>query len=775
MPVAAELPRRDLSGIRVRTQLNGLLILSLGWIALVLAVYYRQLWWSLAAGPSAWTLPELGQGLRHSGFPFAREAATQAVSAIGSAAIMLIAFSGTGRALERWLTPPALTPAERAVVRFANGAGVWSLVFFALAGLGLYRPGVVRVSLIVAAAVALVLAIVQTWRSSTGLRTGVRRGTERGQSRDGVGTEEDQTRDGAGTGPRQTRDGAGTVPRQRRVGARSEQRWQPGRGIWAWQPITVAACVIAFVSALAPEVEHDALWYHLELPRRWLAAGRPVDDITEYISLYPLTWQLLYGGALALDGPPAAKLLHWTTLLAGAAVAASIGRRALGVKSPWLVAALFVTAPTVLWEATTAYVDLAVALHAGIGIASLWMGTRDSDRRWTWLAGIHLGLACGTKHLALVSAAIVLLLVAISRRHWTRGSPSARNLVVVGLLTLTLAAPWYLRSWTASRNPFFPELYSVFGAEPPERWDHLTERGLARFKAHFGRERTPTHLATLPWDVTMHGARYGGTLGPQLLMIAPGVLIVLRRHAAARWLFAGLVLYAAVWASPVSSFQLRFLVPWWLLAAPLVAMGAERVLELAGRAGRGARTIVATTLAIVLILNLPPFTPWHEGDRVGWTGWLTHVVRRVPIEVVTGGISADRWLKQEIRTFGAWAYLNTHAPREARVLTFFGGDHLYAERARLWSEAVVARPVTWGATTDAAETVLTRLDRLGITYLMAPPVHQQTPEQAALTILQPATLAAAFDVVYRDYWVNVYRVRAAPTSERRTIDQRNGR
>ena len=722
MRVATGVSRRDPAGLGSRTGFGWQLALSFGWMALVVLVYYRQLWSLLASGPDAWSVPELGQGLRHTGLPFAREAALRAASAVGAAAAIVAVFITTGRVIDRWLTPASLTLSERAVVRFANGAGVWYVLFLSLAYLGFYRTPVVRVGLAAAAVLAVAFA-------------------------------------------------ARRAPAWFRSHLRDLRR--PGFAETAWRLIATAAVATAFVTALAPEIEYDALWYHLELPRRWLAAGRPVDDITEYIALYPLTWQLLYGGALALDGTQAAALLHWTTLVASAVVAASIGTRALGVTSPWLTAAVFVTAPTVLWEATTAYIDLAVTLHLGMGACALWMSPREGDRRWVWLAGIQLGLACASKHLALVPVAIAVALFAVEQARSGRPRHLVRTLGLVSLLAFTLASPWYLRSWVASGNPVFPDLYSVFGARPPERWDDATERALAAFKAHFGGARDVTRLPTLPWDMTMHGARYGGTLGPLGLMFAPGILFLAwRKESGARWLLAGAALYTAVWASPLSSFQLRFIVPLWIFVAPLVALAAERLLDASRRTSPFAGSLMAIVLAAALVLNLPPFTPWHEGDRVGWTGWLTHVIRRVPIEVVTGGIGRDRYLRQEVRTFGAWSYLNERAPPGARVLTFFGGDHLYSHRARLWSEAVVARPVTWGSTDGDVGTLLTRLHALGITHIMAPPARQQTAQQAALTLLQPATLANAFEVVYSDWWVTVYRVRSAPTSDRPTTDQR---
>ena len=727
MAVAVE-PFRDGPARRTRTAWIAT-ALALGWFAVVAAVYYRQLWWLLAAGPDAWSIPDLGQSLRHDGLPFVRQAATSAVRAIGAAGAIVVAFVAAGRLADRWLTPPSLTATERLVVRFANGAGAWSFGCLALAGLSLYRPLVLRI------AIFSTLAGATAWT------------LYRGRAVPG--------------GTAGERDASATPVRSGRGGGPLIER--------VWQAITLAAAAVALVCALAPEIEYDALWYHLELPRRWLAAGHPVDDVTEYIALYPLTWQLLFGAALALDGAQAASLLHWTTFLMSAIVAASIGRRALGVTSAWFVAATFVTAPTVLWEATTAYVDLATALHAGLGIGALSMVVRERDRRWLWLAGIQCGLACATKHLALVPVGIALILFAVSRIHASGWRAATRRLVVPVVMTLLLPSPWYIRAWRGSGNPFFPEMHQVFGATP-DRWDALTEQGLGRFKSRFGGQRDAVRLLALPWDMTMHGARYGGTLGPLLLMLGPFIVLAWRRSVAARWLTGWAVLYLAVWASPVSSFQLRFLVPFWVLAAPLFTLTARSLVDSSTPAGRQMITVI---VAVVLATNLPPFLPLHEGDRSGWTGWLTHVVRRVPVEVVVGGVTPDAYLTRELRTFGAWTFLDAHTPADIRVLTFFGGDHFYARRARLWSEAVAARPVTWGATDVPVSTLLDRLRQLGITHVMAPAPDRRTPEQSALSILQPATRDAAFDVIYEDYWTVVYRVRAAGSAAGVT-DQRNG-
>ena len=56
------------------------------------------------------------------------------------------------------------------------------------------------------------------------------------------------------------------------------------------------------------------LLHHLNLPRLWLEAGGLVDLVEEDISLYPSTWELLFGAGLVLGGAVGAKLLHFVCL-----------------------------------------------------------------------------------------------------------------------------------------------------------------------------------------------------------------------------------------------------------------------------------------------------------------------------------------------------------------------------------------------------------------------------------------------------------------------------
>jgi Dolichyl-phosphate-mannose-protein mannosyltransferase len=483
----------------------------------------------------------------------------------------------------------------------------------------------------------------------------------------------------------------------------------------AWLAIACLALSFALVGALAPETEYDALWYHLNQANHWLQSGRAVDLIQEFPSLYPMTWELVYGMGLAMGGIVAAKLLHFVCLLVLAGIVAMTCRRYLPARSPYVAVALLVTAPTILWEATTAYNDLAVAMFASAGCYALARFAETGHSPWLTVSGLEFGLAASTKHLGLVVLAIAA--AALTWHSWRRGTPYGRmirNAARLGVLAVVLPLPWYIRAWRGSGNPFFPELYGIFGGGPAARWDETANQGLAAFKAHFGVGHDVASLVRLPWDATVHSALFGGALGPLWLILIPGCLVGRGSRRVAAVIAAGTLGYIALWASPISSFQLRFLVPIGGALALLAADGWHRVMDTG--AGIRATRMAGVALVAVACLNLPPFMMLHEGDRIGDRGWLTHVMRTAPVAAVTGRETEAQYLARTVPSYRVWQYANAHLPADAAVLTFTGGDNLYSRRVRYPHDSVLARPAVWTATNDID--VLRTLHGLRIEYVI---------------------------------------------------------
>lgn len=671
-----------------RSPLNLVLLIAwLAWCGWIVAHYF--------------TIPADSPGWREPGElfppPHGGEAALRASLGLAGALAVLLAAWTCGTLLLRRLRAIFVNGLERVVFELALGLGALSYVCLGLAFAGLYRP-----SIVVPLTIALAAAGIALLR-----------------------------------------------PRIPHLPV-SKGRLHVREGVLI--VCAVVAAGFALAGALAPETEFDALWYHLWLPARWLAAGQPVDVISEYVSLYPLTWELLYGVAMAIGGDVAAKLLHCVCLLLVGVTAGMFSRYFFRGSSAAVAGALAISVPLMIWEGTSAYIDLALAWYLVTSAYALVRYDDTQDRRWLVVAGLVTGIALAIKNLALVFLAIAGAFFFIRQMTRTSVRDALRAAVLLGMLAMLVPSPWYVRAWLRSGNPVFPDLYGVFGAQPPERWDADTERELRKFKDHFGRGRSLPHLLALPWDVTMHGTRYGGTLGPVFLMLVPVALVGAFRREDSRErvivLALGIAAYGLVWASPISSFQMRFLVP---IVPFLAVLGAEGLRRLPS----GAWPLIA----LLLVWNLPPFTPWHEADRRGWSGWLTQTMRLVPLPVLAGAESRDAYLARKVPSYRAWQYIDAHATAGATVLTFSGGDHFYSRTERIWSDSPVARPAAWGALAGQEKPARAALARLRIGYVLFDKRQFEDANFRALAISSPAMRDCCLEQVYDDGRFAVYRVR----------------
>ena len=644
-------------------------------------------------------------------FPFLGEAiARLTVGAIGASLVCLGAL-GAGTFVLHLLRLRTASLVEHLVLAAASGFLVISFGSLLLAGVGLYRPS--AVALLVAAACF-----------------------------------------------------AGAAARRELADEQAPERTsrEDASTTAAWLALTATALAFGAFAALAPEKEYDALWYHLNLPRLWLDAGRPVDLVEEYISLYPLTWELVFGAGLVLGGAVAAKLLHFVCLPLVAGAVWLSARRYVGWAPAAAAVAFVVTTPTMLWESGTAYIDVALALHTAVACYALARYAEQGELAWGALAALHFGGAAATKHLGVVVTIVALTLyIFVMVRSGARPGPAIRRALLIGVAAALVPLPWYVRSFVASGNPVFPDLFSVFGASPPERWDAVTERGLAGFKARFGYGRSLVDLIRLPWDVTVHGDRFGGSLGPLFLMLIPAAFLFRPRRRAVLLFAAAVIAYAAVWASPISSYQMRFLMPSVAPMALLAAAGLDAVSRAAGEWHYRGRQLVAGAVCTIAFLNLPPFIRLHERDREGWANFLTHVLRQSPLAVVSGRESEVSYLSRELPAFAAWQFINTELPDDARVLTFAGGDQFYARRRRISHDSTMARPAV-GVARDNVGAAVTGLRALGITHILFDRDELARLDAYQLAIASPA-IQQACAVVYKDRRAWVCRLDYSRLSE----------
>lgn len=527
--------------------------------------------------------------------------------------------------------------------------------------------------------------------------------------------------------------------------------------------------IFAVMGAMLPEIEYDALWYHLTFPRRYLESGFLRDYPCDHMSPTPQHVELLYAYGLIFGDPRTAKLIHlgfgvlaalWTAVLASRLA----GRR-------WAIAALalFVTAPTVTWEMTTAYNELPLAFVATGAVALLLRWRHSLDRRLLMLAGVLLGLGMAGKHLALFFTAPLALFVLLAPAGATRRTVGRRLLdaALLGAIAVAVALPWYVRAAALTGNPMFPMFYSQLTALGVEitRWDAQAESGWSAAMARYGHGRSAADLLLLPFRATWDGVRYSGSFGPAWLLGLPLVPLVWRRLDHDARLIAGLVaVVMLLWISPFSSFQLRYLVPLAPLVAVLLAAAGRGFGELLANAG-WPRILPAFELGLiaVLLLNHPVFTRVHDA-RTGWIATTMHTTNAGAWRTAAGTYDHHRYLRERLESYTAIQAVNEIVPPDGRVVWFGEAAGFYARPQLLMDYSGCVAAGTWGAEPGEEALAYQVLRDAGVTHI-AWDLTRTDVQDTRFAVRSPAFRRRYAEQVYADDVMVVDRLLAAPRAD----------
>jgi len=376
----------------------------------------------------------------------------------------------------------------------------------------------------------------------------------------------------------------------------------------------VVALAATAISSMAPVTDGDALCYHLQVPKVFLAQGFVSFEPDLHETVYPLATEMLYLIALAFRGPVACRGVQWMLGIVLAANAAALARPTLGRRAWWagLVALLV---PAVTNGMTAPLNDVALAAFGAAAIAA-WTRFYDRPGRETaLLSGVFAGLAIGVKYPALVLAGMLFPMIALRPLFSSKGRNAAgggwRDGARFGMwfasAALLVGGVWYLRAYLYTGNPVFPFFRTWFGAgldevlEPSKRplpvtvWNILTSLGPLTLEPHrfdsFAHQFGPIFLLFLPALFLEKAPKR--VLGLVLLGYGFLMLCMTQRQSMRFLLIAmgplsvGVAYLALVWSGRTS-------IPARLLTAALVAaLGLEVGVALT-RAGRVAGTVLGS-------------------------------------------------------------------------------------------------------------------------------------------------------------------------------------
>ena len=404
-------------------------------------------------------------------------------------------------------------------------------------------------------------------------------------------------------------------------GARELQPQEIANNFW-WWPALPAVAALLISASVSPGIMwstefggYDALEYHLQAPKEWLAVGaiRPLEFLA-----YSGMPNFVEGGFLHLmsassdarDGVLACQLLHASMLLVAAFVLADtavlLARRLKINEHVAQVGALcaMLATPWTIVVGSLAYSESGILLAFA---AILNVVARESvSRLWGGLMlGVLVAVVVGSK------ASSIILVVPAVLAWWALGND--RDLmnwksIAWSALALTIGlAPWLARNWYYTGAPFFPLASNLLGlgwwsTEQSMRWNqaHASDASVMQ-RAHalwtqlfiFGVGENPTRGEPWKWF-----------WGP-LPWIAACSVVVLTFRRATRSMSLALTLSVAIivlgWMF-ATHLQSRFLIPLVIPFALMCGLASALVFGGAAAEPKTSATHQAAPLPLLLIL-----------------------------------------------------------------------------------------------------------------------------------------------------------------------------
>lgn len=412
------------------------------------------------------------------------------------------------------------------------------------------------------------------------------------------------------------------------------------RGLPRWQQalaaLLVVYAVLGVVATCAPISSPDALFYHAAAPAQFALAGEIRELPWSWQSYQPFTVELLVLDGMLLWDPVQGAFAPFALGVAATLAVAGAARRILGPGAALPAAALLAAQPFFLWEASSTFVEPALALAVALAGWNLWEWAATGRRAPLVLASLCGGVAAGTKLTGLVAAVLLLGVGAALRPQLLRPG----TLALAALPGLALAAPWYVKNAVLTGDPLYPLLSG--GPNP------AAEASRDAILSGYGHGRSLVDALLLPFRLVGDADEFdlGEFLSPLLFGLAPAALLDRRGRRVAVLVLAAFAVYLLAWF--VTSQQARFLVPAFPALAVLGVAGG-RALAGRGRLGRaGVAVAGAGALAAGLAVSL------------------VYTAQFVPVAV--GAERADAFLLRKTSYYELDRWIDDHLPPDAHVL-----------------------------------------------------------------------------------------------------------
>ncbi len=256
---------------------------------------------------------------------------------------------------------------------------------------------------------------------------------------------------------------------------------------------TAEAVFIAFFGAVLLLISSNAAHYpvgpdtltsHGGLPNYYIQQGRITGNHHHIYSYFTQNTEMLIMGSLLMGSDFAAKMIIWSFLAAWMILIWGFLERHTGKLAAMVTTAMIFAIPVITRSAFEFKNDSTTSLFMFVHYVCLIEALRAPDNapkgasgKWFLLSGVAAGGMIGHKLLGVPVAFSSLLLLAVDAAARRRKNLPPAKFLVPFLIGLSVAAPWFVRTYVHTRNPIYPFFNDFFGSHmgKDDRWLNMNE------------------------------------------------------------------------------------------------------------------------------------------------------------------------------------------------------------------------------------------------------------------------------------------------------------
>lgn len=404
--------------------------------------------------------------------------------------------------------------------------------------------------------------------------------------------------------------------------------------------LTLLGLIGCGLAASIPVTDGDALCYHLQVPKVFLARKAVFFEPDLHETVYPLITELLNAIALEFRGPITCR---WLQFLLGMVFALNVSMLARPVLNgrAWWAGAIALLVPTISNGMAAPLNDVALAAFGTAAIAAVMRSIDRPTFRSAALAGGFIGLALGVKYPALVLFGLLIVVMV-----WNRPSRLRRSFAMAAVFAaaaLAVGGCWYVRAFANTGNPVFPYFRQYFGGAGLDEVLDPSRRSMPVTLWNVVTALVPMTLSPDRFESFAH------QFGPVFLLFLPA--IAFERPPRRVWVLLAIG-YSFLTICVTQRQSMRFML---IALGPLAVGVAYLVRSWSLRRSIPSRLILGILAAALAMESAQAMARCRNG-----------------LKVIIGAETADQFLTKREPSYRVGRWIDRNLPIDARLI---GQDH----------------------------------------------------------------------------------------------------